>query len=361
MNNSSFSNHSRNFCNNSIFHYPIIRRIVLILAIFHFFLLFGYSLPKRLLRTDEARDVIAYYLVKERIHRNEPVYSHLPEMGPHKSTFPIYIYPPVLSSMLAIIPVSKFETFASVWTFLLYVAFWIYAICLTQLAIGQVTVSGTLVAGLALTLFPGTHSALSLGKIDPFLWALFGMALTVPAFRGAGLMAVSLVKPWAVWPLIWAFKEGWRVLAYALMVAVGSVALGILVRGSTEFYMECLTWVRDVLPTLGQGTWSSGNWSISFGVLKVIKILGLWEYARGMLPLWARIWLLFCGIGVPILSGWLLRRHPMVLQLSVMGCAAVLFSPICWTSYLPILLTPLSLIFHEIFSKTCINEEITEP
>jgi hypothetical protein len=29
----------------------------------------------------------------------------------------------------------------------------------------------------------------------------------------------------------------------------------------------------------------------------------------------------------------------MVLQLSAMGCAAVLFAPICWTSYLPLMLS----------------------
>ena len=47
----------------------------------------------------------------------------------------------------------------------------------------------------------------------------------------------------------------------------------------------------------------------------------------GVLPYWARAWLMFSGCVAPLLSGWLLRRQPMALQLSAMGCAAVLFQP----------------------------------
>jgi hypothetical protein len=347
MKNSSSPSNSQHVPTDPLFRYPLLRRILLFLAVFHFLVLLGYSLPKRLFRTDKKRDLICYYLVIERIHQNDPVYLHLPELGPHKVTFPMYVYPPVLSSLLGLMPILTFETFARIWTLFLYAAFWVYAVCLAQLAIGRVTVAGTLIAGLALTIFPGTHTALSLGQIDPILWALFGMALAIPPLRGAGLMAVSLVKPWAVWPLVWALREGWRVLAYALIVAAGSLVLGMLIRGPATFYAECLTWIRDVLPALGQGTWSAGNWSISFAALGAIRALGLWDYSGGILPLWARSWLLFCGIVVPILAGWFLRKQPMVFQLSVIGCAAVVLAPICWTSYLPVLLTPLAVIIGQ--------------
>ena len=130
--------------NNSLFRFQTIRRVLLLLAIFHFFLLMCYSLPKRFLRTDRNRDVLAYYLVSDRIQKGEPVYWPLPETGPHNPSIPLYLYPPVFSSILAIMPPTSFVKFAQIWTFLLYTAFWIYAVCLTRLAVGRVTFSGIL-------------------------------------------------------------------------------------------------------------------------------------------------------------------------------------------------------------------------
>jgi hypothetical protein len=239
-------------------------------------------------------------------------------------------------------PPTSFVKFAQIWTVLLYAVFWIYAACLTRLAVGQATLSGTLIAGLVLTCFPGTHISLSNGQVDPFLWALFGLALAVPALRGAGLMAIALVKPWAIWPLIWTFREGKRVWIGALLIAAGSVGVGMFVLGPTKFYTQCYIWIRDVLPSVGQGTWSAGtkgSWSISFAVLRAIKVLQLWAYQGGVLPFWAMAWLTFSASAAPILVGLLFRRQPMVLQVSAIGCAAVLFAPTCWTSYLPLILS----------------------
>ncbi len=338
----AFSFRLDSFVNASLF-----KRSLLLIALLHLVAILGYSLPVRLERTDQNRDLIAYYLTIECIHNNEPLYLNLLDKGPHKPTIPVYHYPPVLSNILAMMPTMSFVTFARLWTLLLYVAFWVYATCLAKIATGRMTVSATLVAGLGLTLFPGTHVALSLGQIDPFLWALFGIALTVPAVKGAGLMAVTLIKPWAMWPLLWSLRDSWRVIIGASIVAAGSLVLGLFVRGPDLFYAEWMTWFRDVLPSLGQGSWSSGNWSISFGVLMVLKLLGLWDYSGGLLPLWARLWLLFCGVVIPILAGFLLRRKHMMLQLSVIGCSAVVFAPICWITYLPILLTLVSLLVRQ--------------
>ena len=331
-----------------------IRRILLVLGVLHLLLLMCYSLPKRFLRTDKNRDVLAYYLVSERIQRGGPVYWPMPQTGPHEPSPHLYLYPPVFSSLLAILPTTSFVTFAQIWTILLYFAFWIYAACLARLAIGRVTLSGILIAGLVLTFFPGTPTALSLGNADPFLWALFGLALAAPTLRGSGLMAISLVKPWAIWPLIWTFREGKSVWIGASLVAFGGAGLGMLVMGPTKFYAECSIWIREILPSLGQGTWaigSWGSWSISFAVLRIGKAFNLWNYQGGVLPLWARSWLLLAGIIAPLLSGWLLRRRSKVLQLSVMGCFAVLFAPTCWTYYLPLLLSPVAVITGQVLSS----------
>jgi hypothetical protein len=330
-----------------LLHSDLLKKALVFVAILHLVAIFGYSLPVRLLRTDVDRDLIAYYQAVERMHNNEALYLDLLEKGPHKPDKPVYQYPPVLSSVLAMMPAMSFMTFARVWTLLLYLAFWVYSICLAKIAVGRVTTKGVLVAGLVLSLFPGTHIALSLGQIDPLLWALFGIALTVPTLRGAGFMAVTLVKPWAVWPLLWSFRDGRKVITNALIVFLVAVFLGIFMRSGDLYFSEWLTWFRDILPSLGQGTWSSGNWSISFAVLRVINQFGLWDYSGGILPLWARLWLLLCGIVLPMLVGFFLRKKCTILQLSAIGCTAVIFSPICWTSYLPVLLTVTSRFFGQ--------------
>lgn len=338
---------------NELINSNKIRHVLLVLAVLHLLLLMCYSLPKRVLRTDKNRDLLAYYLVSERIQKGGAVYWPLPQIGPHDPSPNLYLYPPVFASLLGFIPTKSFVTFSKTWTILLYLMFWVYAVCLARLASGKVSLSGTLIAGLVLTLFPGTHSALSLGNVDPFLWALFGLALVIPTLRGSGLMAIALVKPWAVWPLIWSFREGKKVLIGSLLVTFIGTSLGMFVIGPTKFFSNCSIWIREVLPSLGQGSWSLGiwgNWSLSFAVLRVIKALDLWNYQGGVLPLWARSWLLLAGISAPLLSGWLLRLKSKVLQLSVMGCTAVLFAPTCWTYYLPLLLSPIAVITGNVLS-----------
>ena len=153
-----------------------------------------------------------------------------------------------------------------------------------------------------------------------------------------------------MWLLIWTSLDGKKVWIGASLVAVGGVCGGMLMVGPTKFYAECSIWIQNVLPTLGQGTWTTGSygsWSLSFAVLRVAKTLQLWQYEGGLLPYWARIWLVFSAIVAPLLVGWLLRRRSMVLQLSAMGSAAVLFAPICWTSYLPLLLSPLAVLMGQ--------------
>lgn len=330
----------------SILSSPLFKRSLFFLAIFHLFAFFSYSLPTRLQRTDGERDLIANYQAMERTHNNASLYLTSVINGSKRLETLVYNYPPPLSSILGMLPAMSLARFSKIWTLVLCAAFWIYAICLTKIAIGRISLSGTLIAGLALTLFPGTHVALSSGQIDPILWALFGMALAIPKLKGACLMSITLVKPWALWPLLWAIKDRWKVVNGALIVALGSLVLGGFVRGVEVFYSEWLTWLRDVLPFLGQGSWATGNWSISFGVLRVLKQLGFWKYPDGVLPGWAQLWLFFCGIFVPILSGIFLRKRRMIIQLSIIGCIAIVFSPICWISYLPILLTPICLFLR---------------
>jgi hypothetical protein len=56
--------------------------------------------------------------------------------------------------------------------------------------------------------------------------------------------------------------------------------------------------------------------------------------------------LLGSGLAGPLLVGWRFRRSPKNLQLAAAGCTAILVSPICWTTYLPALLTLAATAFH---------------
>jgi hypothetical protein len=321
---------------------PLLWRAVIIVAVFHFMAIFLYSLPVRLMRDDQERDVIGYYQTLERIHNGEDIYAISKVAGPSRLDCLIYNYPPVISSVLAILPTMSFMVFARMWTLLIYLAFWMYAICLARLAIGRITFTGVLVSALALSLFPGTHGALSLGQIDPLLWALFGIALAAPPLQGAGLLAITLVKPWALLPLLWSFKEGRRVQVGTSILFVCAIAIGLYTRGIDIYLSEWTVWFKDILPFLGQGSWAAGNMSISFGALRVLAEFGFLEHGRSV-PAWARLWLVFCGAIVPVCVGFMLRKKNSSLQLSAVGCTAIVLSPICWESYLPGLLTYLSL------------------
>lgn len=310
-------------------------------------------LPNTIKRTDLTRDVIAYYLVKERIHNNTPIYDQPFELdlslenGPHIPYQVLYLYPPVLASALALFPQMSFLTFARGWTMTLFFSFWVYALTLAKLSTGKVTFSGTLVAGLFLFICPDSFGAIQLGQVDPLLWMFFGLALLTPKFRNIFTTIIAVIKPWAVWPIIWSLREGRKVwLEIAFILSTSAIICSIALR--TPVFMEsCLTWFKDVLPSLSQGSWSNANLSISFGFLRILRYSGLWNYRGGELPLLAKSWLCFCSITAPCIIGWLLSDKSKTLQFSAIACGAILFSPICWASYLPILLTPISIIFHQ--------------
>lgn len=298
-------------------------------------------LPNHWRREDVQRDVTYVYTAAERVRTGEPLYWPWPEYGPHVHTemgppyvFERHPYPPVLAAVLAPATTLPFTTFARLWYIPLLVSFWIYAWSLTRLALGRADFWTVLVAGQLLTLFPGTYRALSLGQIDPLLWALFGVALVVPALRGAGFATSAVVKLYAGWPLLFAIgREGRRVLVPALGVA----AAGFLVGGLTLGFGIFFTWAQTMLPVVSQGTFNADNVSLSFAGLRLARMLG-WDYVPGPLPGAARLYLTGVGIAAPLLAGWLTRRARPVLQYACVGCAAVVFAPLCWSSYLPLLL-----------------------
>lgn len=171
-------------------------------------------------------------------------------------------------------------------------------------------------------------------------------------------MAISIIKPWGVWPLAWLAEKNYSVFIGAGVALGGSLLIGTLAMGAGAFFEACLQWFVHVLPSISQGAWSPDNRSLSFWCLRMARHLGLLVYNGGNLPHWAQNWLLVCGIIGPCLTGLYFRNSSRDLQLSAIACSAILFSPICWTTYLPIVLTLIAATFHKMFVTYSENNRI---
>lgn len=307
------------------------------------------------LRAARRDDMMRYYVIANRAMAGLPLYWPWPDYGPHLMTpghpYPHerYPYPPFFIAVLAPLAKLPVATFARVWYVVLYAGFVAYAACLARLATGRITPARVIVAAAVLAAIPGSQLALMVANVEPVLWAVFGLALAFPWARGFGFMTSAMVKLYGVWPLLVAVsREGWHVLrGAAVALALGS-AICIAVLGPGVFAGALLDWARYMVPVVGQGTFAvdpvfgGTNISLSFAGLRAAQSLG-WEYQAGPLPSWARLYLTGMGIGAPLLCIWFTRgMENSALRYGLVTIAAVLFAPLCWTTYLPLLLAPLA-------------------
>jgi hypothetical protein len=315
----------------------------------------GELVPALWARAARRDDMVRYYVIAGRALRGQALYWPWPDYGPHFATpghpypQPRYPYPPFLMGVLVPFAHLPLLTFARMWYVVLYAGLAVYAASLAKLATGRVTLAGATVATAVVAATPGAQLAFMVANVEPVLWALFGAALAWPAARGFGFAASAMVKLYCAWPLLAAVpREGWRVVrGAALALALGTV-LCMLVLGPGVFARSMLDWARYMLPVVGQGTWAfdphygGTNVSFSFAVLRVARELG-WEYRPGPLPAWARLYLTVVGVAAPLLAMWLTRRmRDVALRCGLVTVAAVLFAPLCWATYLPLLLAPLA-------------------
>lgn len=303
---------------------------------------------------EKRADAVIYYTVAKRALAGLPLYWPWPEYGPHFGTagnpYPLdrHLYPPFL--MGALIPLAELplRSFVRAWYVVLYAGFWIYAATLARLATGRATPARVVVAAAVLAATPGAQLALMVANVEPVLWALFGLALAVPALRGPGFTAAAMVKLYGAWPLLLAARrEGWRVARGAALTLALGFGVGFLVLGPAGFVGALLDWLRYMMPVVGQGTFAvdpvhgGTNVSPSFAVLRAARALG-WEYTEGPLPGWARLYLTAVAVGAPLLTAWWTRRAHPVLRYALVTVAAVVFAPLCWATYLPLLLAPVA-------------------
>jgi hypothetical protein len=313
------------------------------------------AFPANWSRGDWYLDTLYYYTAAERVRTGQTLYWPWPEYGPHVLTeaasypYERHPYPPFMAPALAPVTRVPYETFARFAYIPLFATFWIYAACLCKLATGRWLIGGTIVAGTLLGIVPGSYMALSLGQLDPILWAVFGLALASSRFRAVGFAVLTMVKLYGAWPLVlsWWYEGRRAVIPAAATVALG-VGVGAIVKGPVGYITAFADWIRYMGPVVGQGTFNPHNVSLSFAGLRVLIELGWDFYVPGPLPQWARLYLTIVGVAAPLSTVWLMRRRDPVLQYAVITCVAVLFAPLCWVHYLPLLLAPAAILFRDL-------------
>jgi hypothetical protein len=321
-------------------------------------------IPLQLTRTDTDRDLIQYHIGAERVHDGLSPYEPM-EPGPIRMHRWRYIYPPVLVGWIAAAPRAEYVTFARIWIMLLAGCWWVYAVCLSKIATGVVGLRGTLVAGAVLSLMPGGLGTLGVGQADALIWAFAGLAFAFPRMRGAGLLVGAAVKPYLVWAALVGVLRTWRFWRWTLVAALLASVGPILAFGPFGFLRLSLEWVSDVAPTVSQGQFHDPTglvtlrtpWreialpyllpptlSVTYLPLEVARALG-WQ-PSGDLPFLVRLYLLVVSAGAPLTVAWLLRRRDPSEQLSWTLVAAILFSPMVRSSYLPLLLIPAAIHYR---------------
>jgi hypothetical protein len=299
-------------------------------------------------------DGAAIWYQAERIRSGEALYAPLPSYGPHVMAdhmagsvrFPLGASPhlPLPAALVALSPVRSLDGFVSVWAVVLLLATWGFASVLAILAHRRWTLPRFLWWNGLTFLFPGAYTAARLGNPEPVLWLLFAAAVALPARLGsAGLVLAAAVKPFAAWPLAFSLVRGRETWKAALVSAVVVLAVCVVAMGPADFLRSARDWLAYVPGAMGQGTFRHGNVSLSFGVLRIAYGLGWWDYQPGpIVEAWPRIWLTSAQLAAPLAAGFLTYRWDRRLHLSIVMLAALLFSPICWMTYLAVALVPVA-------------------
>lgn len=319
------------------------------LAIFHLAVQLIVVMPRNLAVTNPEENIRVYYHAAQNARVGRDIYQRQPVNMPTK--LGTYIYAPYFAAIISPLSVLSFSTFVRLFYCVMFAAFWVFAWCLARLYFDdRIDIRKVLIWGLILDLFPGGYAAFSVGQIEPLLWALFGLGLVAIA-RPALWILCAFVKPFYMWPLLAEIvdvvrdkdiKVLFRSLAPAVIIAIALVCCGGIICGWDSY----VVWIRDVLPTLSQGNFNSSNVSLSMAVLRVARFIG-WQYSGGPLSTLPHLWLTAASIGAPLVTWVLLRRYSIQLKSAALVAAAILFAPVCWTYYLPLLLPLGVMMFRE--------------
>jgi hypothetical protein len=317
----------------------LFKRVLFILAVFHALFQVGWWIPSQWSRDDTERDVQIYYSAAFRLKNAEPLYQPWPEYGPE--ILPNrFFYPPPFLLLARPLAELSFLWFSRVWYALILTAFWVYAACLAYIVTRQINLKNTLVAGLLLSLTPGAVYAIAFANFEPVMWACYGLAIVAvcanPLYKWAPipLAIAAMMKLHPIWALgLVISKLGKRALVLSVLTLGVGLALGIWICG----WENSRSWWSATAPVVSQGNFYGGNFSLSFLLIRLIDWLG-WEHQSGPLPTPFRLYLSVMSILGPLVTLYLSRHKTLAWRIALLGAATILFSPLCWNMYMPLLL-----------------------
>ncbi len=312
----------------------LLHRTLVGLGIFHLVAQLLLWFPIEFARTDHWRDIAVYYDALQRFTHGGSLYQPWPQYGV-QMTPSRFFYSPVFLLLLRPLAGLSYQGFSHVWLVMVFSAFWGYCACLGRLTSNRWDWHATLLYGLVIDTLMEGYTALCLGQFEPFMWLLFGLALTSKRSRAGWLALAALVKIHPVWSLLLALTQDKRAWKEALLFALPVVAVSWWVVGTRTWLM----WWPATQPVASQGTFYVGNWSWPFTVLRLLAWRG-WLEASGTLPVWAKTWLSAWAVGGPCGMAYLARRQSPELRLALVAGAGALFAPLCWGFYYPLLLLP---------------------
>lgn len=334
-----------------------------VMAICHVAIQFAIIFPRELARTDQSRDVLVYWLTAKNVQKHKPIYVKRTNFGPGDPPYsiyhqkPVYLYSPSFAAVIAPLGSLTFNNFSKLWFVLNFMAFWILACAMAALS-GELSLRRVLICALIAGVWPGVYYSIRYGQVTVILCALFAVGLVSKRHRLLWGIA-SLVKVFYIWPFIASWVDGARktpakVLLRDSLPAI-IVIIALLCYGGIRCGWESyIIWVRDILPTLSQGTFQYNNISVSFGVLRLARIAG-WNYPGGELSWLPHLWLTLAAIAAPLFTWWLMRKQPEKIKYAGIIIASAFFAPICWPYYWATFLPIGALLFRT--TPTGLEEE----
>jgi hypothetical protein len=303
----------------------------------------------------EGNDAAQIWYQANRIRGDSTVYRKVPEPGPHVGAshmfddvplhFPRTHSPhlPLLGSVTALMPYVPLVTFQRVMSVVLALATLGFAAVLAWLSLRRLALLPVLAWFGVVHLSPGAFFAIKWQNPEAVLYLLFALAVAFPRFMGAGLALVASQKPYAIWPILFGVVRDKRFRASVVAGFSVSALLAVLAMGPRDLVIAAVDWLRVVPTTMGEGSFARRNVSVSFGVLRALYAIGLWDYQPGPLTLWPRVWLTAAQIAIPIAVGVATRKLDLRWHISLVLLAALLASPLCWDAYLTVGWVPVAL------------------
>lgn len=312
-------------------------RLVLWLAALNLVFQVVVLLPLEYSRRHGFEDANVYAIAAGAAYQHTPLYPR-PGQEEYVSSdgrVASFLYPPPFAAAIAPLGPLTLGWRLVIWYTLVYAGLWAYAACLVRLAGRAVTLRRVLLAGLVLTVWPGTAFALTAGQADVFLWLLFALALTTGA-AGIFMAAILWVKPFLAFPLAVALL---RERGRHWLTAGAVLGLGILLGGVVCGWHAYSEWLTFLPSRIGTVTLDRNNLSLAVLPFRIMRMSAL--------PDWGRPYLLVIQVAGPLLVAWLARRCVPQLQYAWVGVASLLCAPFCWGYYLPFLLMLPALYYRE--------------